>query len=119
MRAKGGSSSETAKIRRRAEEEDARGRRADRELGGGVPPAGGPGFIPGASRGREARHGRDGTTYSTVRSNPRDFFSHHVQRMGWAAALGDVTAAHKALRAMQTGAFGKGGHADAGGVPAA
>jgi hypothetical protein len=49
------------------------------------------------ARRARGKHGRDSTKYGGSRASATDYFTHHVQRISMAAAIGEAAGIHRAI----------------------
>jgi hypothetical protein len=54
-------------------------------------------YLGHLARRAKGRHGRDATKYGRSRTSPRSFFTHHTQRIGLAAQVGDAQAIRRSI----------------------
>ena len=55
-------------------------------------------YLSYLARRAKGRHGRDSTVYGRSRTSARSFFTHHTQRIGLAAQVGDAQAIRRSVR---------------------
>ena len=55
-------------------------------------------YVYYCSRRARGKHARDGTKYGRSRMSTRSFYTHHTQRLSFAAAVGDVMGISKEIR---------------------
>ena len=54
-------------------------------------------YVDYCSRRARGKHARDGTKYGRSRMSTRSFYTHHTQRLSFAAAVGDVMGISKEI----------------------
>ena len=63
-------------------------------------------YVAYLSRRARGRNSRDSTVYGRSATSATHFYTHHVQRLSMAAAIGDVKAIHESLTGLKQVACG-------------